>query len=59
MWVCFPVNDAPRKLASLTGFAPVISCMRGRNVGRATHRHKMVRLTSPLLISYIPKNWSG
>src|SRR5579883_2628478 len=28
----FPVNHAP-KLVSLTGFAPVISCMRGRRVG--------------------------
>ncbi len=25
----FPVNHAPGKMASLTGFAPVISCMRG------------------------------
>ena len=29
----FPVNHAPLKLASLTGFAPVISYMRGRRVG--------------------------
>ncbi len=29
----FPVNHAPLKLASLTGFAPVVSCMRGRRVG--------------------------
>jgi hypothetical protein len=28
----FPVNHAPMKMASLTGFAPVISCMRGRHV---------------------------
>ena len=32
----FPVNHAPMKLASLTGFAPVISCMRGRHVGWTT-----------------------
>ena len=32
----FPVNHAPLKLASLTGFAPVISCMRGRHVGWTT-----------------------
>ena len=28
----FPANHAPMKLASLTGFAPVISCMRSRRV---------------------------
>ena len=28
----FPANHAPIKMASLTGFAPVISCMRGRRV---------------------------
>src|SRR6185295_13475325 len=28
----FPVNHAPMKMASLTGFDPVISCMRGRHV---------------------------
>ena len=27
-----PVNHAPMKLASLAGFAPAISCMRGRHV---------------------------
>src|SRR6266545_7060888 len=32
----FPVNHAPLKLASLTGFAPVIPCMRGRHVGWTT-----------------------
>ena len=32
----FPANHAPMKLASLTGFAPVISCMRGRRVGWTT-----------------------
>ena len=32
----FPVNHAPMKMASLTGFAPVISCMRGRHVGWTT-----------------------
>ena len=40
----FPVNHAPMKLASLTGFAPVISCMRGRHVGWTTPQgQEMVR----------------
>jgi hypothetical protein len=30
------VAPAERELASLTGFAPVISCMRGRRVGWTT-----------------------
>ena len=33
----FPVNHAPMKMASLTGFAPVISCMRGRHVFGENH----------------------
>ena len=32
----FPANHAPLNMASLTGFAPVISCMRGRRVGLTT-----------------------
>ena len=36
MGLLFPVNHAPMKLASLTGFAPVISCMRGRHVDWTT-----------------------
>ena len=39
-----PREPRAEKLASLTGFAPVISCMRGRHVGWTTPQgQKMVR----------------
>ena len=39
-----PQAAARRRLASLTGFAPVISCLRGRRVGWTTPQgQKMVR----------------
>jgi hypothetical protein len=39
-----PQAAAWRRLASLTGFAPVISCLRGRRVGWTTPQgQKMVR----------------
>ena len=66
----FPVNHAPMKLASLTGFAPVISCMRGRRVGLDyTTGTEMVRLictfdlmhvTHPLWLAELcPQKWWG
>jgi hypothetical protein len=36
----FPVNHVPKKMACLTGFAPVISCMRGRHVVWLHHRDR-------------------
>jgi len=42
----FPVNHAPMKMASLTGFAPVISCMRGRHVGWTTPQGQKSELAS-------------
>jgi hypothetical protein len=36
----FHVNRAPKKMESLTGFAPVISCMRGRHVVWLHHRDR-------------------
>ena len=64
----FPVNHAPMKMASLTGFAPVISCMRGRHVVWLHHRDRngegrrlctsdLMHVTHPLsLLSYTLKN---
>ena len=40
----FPANHAPMKMASLTGFAPVISCMRGRHVGWTTPQGQTLNL---------------
>ena len=67
----FPANHAPMKLASLTGFAPVISCMRGRHVVWLHHRDRngegrrlctsdLMHVTHPLsLLSYTLKNGEG
>ena len=64
----FPVNHLPKKMASLTGFAPVISCMRGRHVVWLHHRDRngegrrlctsdLMHVTHPLsLLSYTLKN---
>ncbi len=50
----FPVNHAPLKVASLTGFAPVISCMRGRRV--VMDYTTGTEMVSPAGIS--PATWS-
>ena len=68
----FPVNHAPRKMASLTGFAPVISCMRGRHVGWTTPQGQkhgegkrictfdLMHVTHPLWLAELcPRKWWG
>src|SRR5882724_2385877 len=64
----FPVNHAPMKMASLTGFAPVISCMRGRHVDWTTPQGRngesrrncafdLVHVTHPLWLTELcPRN---
>ena len=45
-WIAYRANASltmlwgAKKLASLTGFAPVISCMRGRHVDWLHHRDR-------------------
>ena len=63
-----PREPRAEKLVSLTGFAPVISCLRGRRVGWTTlqgqkwwERRVLPSLplacqTSALLMSYAPRN---
>ena len=66
----FPVNHAPRKMASLTGFAPVISCMRGRHVDWTTPQGQkdgevkrictfdLMHVTHPLWLAELcPRKW--
>ena len=68
----FPVNHAPMKMASLTGFAPVISCMRGRHVGWTTPQRlqngegkrictfDLMHVTHPLWLAELcPRKWWG
>ena len=67
----FPVNHAPMKLASLAGFAPVISCMRGRHVDRTTLQGQngegrkicasdLMHVTHPLWLAELcPRKWWG
>ena len=67
----FPVNHAPMKLVSLTGFAPVISCMRGRHVGWTTPQGQngegrricasdLMHVTHPLWLAELcPRKWWG
>src|ERR1039457_5897808 len=66
----FPVNHAPMKMASLTGFAPVISCMRGRHVdwttpqgqkdgeGKRICTFDLMHVTHPLWLAELcPQEW--
>ena len=66
----FPVNHAPMKMASLTGFAPVISCMRGRHVdwttpqgqkdgeGKRICTFDLMHVTHPLWLAELcPRKW--
>ena len=68
----FPVNHAPKTMASLTGFAPVISCMRGRHVGWTTPQGQidgegkriftfdLMHVTHPLWLAELyPQKWWG
>ena len=67
----FPANHAPMKLASLTGIAPVISCMRGRHVGCTTPQGRngegmkacssdLMHVTHPLWLAELcPRKWWG
>ena len=68
----FPANHAPLNMASLTGFAPVISCMRGRRVGldyttgtkigegKRIYTFDLMHVTHPLWLAELcPQKWWG
>ena len=67
-----PREPRAEKLASLTGFAPVISCMRGRHVGWTTPQGQrdgegkrtctfdLMHVTHPLWLAELcPQRWWG
>ena len=67
----FPVNHGPMKLASLTGFAPVISCMKAGMLAGLHHRDRngegrricasdLMHVTYPLWLAELgPRKWWG